>query len=181
MEKQYMDIPNESPDTGRFYCPWCAADQQTHLKVFTVVCSNCGRTLEHDGKRLKVPEMHELKACSEEQLEWMLRKVCIPTKNAEFARRIALTIKNRPDVVFEAAEMMCGLPHGKDVGWSLIENLADENYYDALAMLYNKYFTDDLRYRAQLEKYSELLVREHGDQTAADTLRTILKKDGRLY
>jgi hypothetical protein len=62
----------------------------------------------------------------------------------------------------------------------MLLELAQKNHYDALATVYNAYFSEDFRYQAQLKKYSEILVREFGDLTAADTLRTILKKEGRL-
>lgn len=180
MEKQYKDIPNGNPSFGEFYCPWCATKQRTHLNVFTVFCSGCGRELIHNGTKQKVPEAQELKACSDSQLYWMLRQFCVPTGNTTFVQKIVQAVPDRPAIVFAAAEILYNNPATRDLGWNMLLELAQKNHYDALATIYNAYFSEDFKYQGQLKKYSEILVREFGDHTAADTLRTILKKEGRL-
>lgn len=178
MDKQYRDIPGQGPVTGTFYCPWCATKQTTHMKIFTVYCSGCGRKLTHDGKNVQMPTEAELKASSDEQLLFMIQQYCTFSKYYDLARNIAKAVPDRKNVVFAAANALWENRETTDEGWKMLLKLADEKNYDALAAIYNAYLTDDLKYQSQLKKYSEILVKEFGDQTAADTLRTIIRKEG---
>lgn len=179
MEKQYQEIPKQGPATGTFYCPWCATKQTTHMNVFTVYCSGCGRELKHDGKTQKLPEIEELQKCSYDQLKFMLEEVCPITKAYNLAYRIANAFPDNKGIQFLVAKALWNNQETKDDGWNRILKLAEEKHYDALATVYNAYFSEDLKWKTQLKKYSEILVREFGDQTAANTLRTILQKEGK--
>ncbi len=178
MEKKYKDIPNENPTFGTFYCPWCATKQTTHMNVFTVYCSGCGRTLTHDGKTQNVPQEAELKNCSYDQLLFMLQEFCTVSAAYNLARSIAKAFPENKSVQFAVANALWKFKETKDEGWMMLLKLAEEKNYDALATVYNAYFSEDLKWKVQLKKYSEILVREFGDQTAANTLRTILQKEG---
>lgn len=178
MEKQYKEIPKQRPETGTFYCPWCATKQSTHMHIFTVYCCGCGRKLTHDGKNVKMPTEAELKACSDEQLLFMIQQYCTFSNTYNLAQIIMRAVPDRKNIVFAAAEVLWSNKATSDEGWKMLLKLAEEKHYDALATIYNAYLTDDLKYQSQLKKYSEILVREFGDQTAADTLRTIIRKEG---
>ena len=178
MEKQYKEIPKQGPATGSFYCPWCASKQTTHMNVFTVYCSGCGRKLEHDGKKQKLPEPAELKKRSYEQPKFMLEQVCPVSGAYSLAYAINEAFPDNKSIQFLVAKTLWSNKGTKDDGWKLMLMLANDKHYDALATVYNAYFSEDLKYKDQLKKYSEILVREFGDETAANTLRTILQKEG---
>lgn len=180
MENQYMELPREAPEFGAFYCPWCATKQYTHLNVYTVYCDGCGRELTHNGKTQHMPEVPELQQCSDEQLLFMLQQFC-PTSTAySLAYKIAEAVPDKTHIVYTAAQVLHRFEPLSGDGWKMMADLACKPYYPAMVYMYNHLFSEDLEQKELLKPVCELIVMESGNQTAADTLRTILRKEGKL-